>query len=98
MRNEKAKRFLLNMARKPGVSFETFFPKADAAALALLKRMLAFDPSERPSAVEALQARAGGLSRRLCELATLRALCARLCLRRCSSLRQRAACGRQRCL
>ena len=55
VRNERAKRFLINMARKPGVPFESFFPKADAGALSLLKRMLAFDPSDRPSAVEALQ-------------------------------------------
>ena len=45
MRNEKARRFLLNMRKKPGVSFETHFPRADRGALSLLRRMLAFDPA-----------------------------------------------------
>lgn len=50
VRNEKARRFLLNMRKKPGVSFEQYFPKADKGALRLLRRLLAFDPSERPTA------------------------------------------------
>ena len=45
VRNEKARRFLLNMRKKPGVSFEAHFPRADAGALSLLRRMLAFDPA-----------------------------------------------------
>ena len=45
VRNEKARRFLLNMRKKPGVSFETHFPRADRGALSLLRKMLAFDPS-----------------------------------------------------
>lgn len=54
VRNDKARRFLMNMRRKPGVNFEQFFPRADRAALRLLRRMLAFDPAERPSSEEAL--------------------------------------------
>lgn len=54
VRNEKARRFLVNMRKKPGVPFEQHFPKADKGALALLKRLLAFDPSERPECDEAL--------------------------------------------
>lgn len=49
MRNEKARRFLLNMRKKPGTSFEAYFPKADKGALKLLRRLLAFDPAERPT-------------------------------------------------
>lgn len=54
VRNEKARRFLLNMRRKPGVNLEQYFPKADRGALRLMKRMLAFDPAERPTSEEAL--------------------------------------------
>lgn len=45
----------MNMRKKPGINFEQYFPRADKAALHLLLRMLAFDPSERPTAEEALQ-------------------------------------------
>ena len=54
VRNEKARRFLLNMRKKPGVPFEQHFPRADVGALRLLRRLLAFDPAERPTAEEAL--------------------------------------------
>ena len=54
VRNEKARRFLMNMRKKPGVSFEQYFPRADRGALRLLRRMLAFDPAERPTSEEAL--------------------------------------------
>jgi serine/threonine protein kinase len=54
VRNEKARRFLMNMRRKPGVNFEQYFPRADKGALRLLKRMLAFDPAQRPTSEEAL--------------------------------------------
>ncbi|KAG2489178.1 hypothetical protein HYH03_012404 [Edaphochlamys debaryana] len=54
VRNEKARRFLLNMRPKPGIPFEQHFLRADRGALRLLKRLLAFDPAERPTAEEAL--------------------------------------------
>lgn len=54
VRNEKARRFLASMRKKPGVDLAAYFPRADAGALALLRRLLAFDPSDRPSAEEAL--------------------------------------------
>jgi hypothetical protein len=50
VRNEKARRFLANMRKKPGVNWEAAFPRADPKALALLRRLLAFDPCDRPSA------------------------------------------------
>ena len=55
VRNEKAKRFLANMREKQAISFTKHFHSADPKALALLKRMLSFDPQQRPSAVEALR-------------------------------------------
>lgn len=54
VRNEKARRFLMNMRKKPGKNFETYFPKADKGALRLLKMMLSFDPAERPTSEDAL--------------------------------------------
>lgn len=54
VRNEKARRFLVNMRKKNGVQLESYFSKADRGALRLLKRMLAFDPAERPTSEEAL--------------------------------------------
>lgn len=42
------------MRKKPGVNWDTYFPRADKGALALLKRLLAFDPCDRPTAEEAL--------------------------------------------
>lgn len=54
VRNEKARRFLASMRKKPGVDLAAYFPRADAGALALLRRLLAFDPADRPSAEEAL--------------------------------------------
>jgi len=53
VRNEKARRFLANM-RKKGGTFEQLFAKIEPRARALLKRLLAFDPADRPSAEEAL--------------------------------------------
>jgi serine/threonine protein kinase len=54
VRNEKARRFLASMRKKPGVDLAAYFPRADAGALALLRRLLAFDPTDRPTAEEAL--------------------------------------------
>ncbi|XP_062232216.1 mitogen-activated protein kinase 17-like isoform X2 [Phragmites australis] len=54
IRNEKARRYLSNMRKKPPVPFTKKFPGVDPMALHLLERLLAFDPKERPSAAEAL--------------------------------------------
>ena len=43
------------MREKQSISFTKHFHGADPKALALLRRMLAFDPQQRPSAVEALR-------------------------------------------
>ncbi|KAH0764863.1 hypothetical protein KY285_000734 [Solanum tuberosum] len=54
IRNEKARRYLGNMRKKPPVPVAQKFPHADPLALCLLERLLAFDPKDRPSAEEAL--------------------------------------------
>ncbi|KAI3858306.1 hypothetical protein MKX03_013837 [Papaver bracteatum] len=54
IRNEKARRYLSGMWKKPPVPFTQKFPKVDPLALNLLERLLAFDPKDRPSAEEAL--------------------------------------------
>ncbi|KAL1299811.1 hypothetical protein HN51_044354 [Arachis hypogaea] len=54
VRNEKARKYLTEMRKKPPVPFEKKFPNADPLALRLLQRLLAFDPKERPTAQEAL--------------------------------------------
>ncbi|KAK3164892.1 hypothetical protein QOZ80_1AG0026150 [Eleusine coracana subsp. coracana] len=54
IRNEKARRYLANMRKKPPVPFTQKFPGIDPMALHLLKRLLAFDPKDRPTAAEAL--------------------------------------------
>ncbi|KAF2932255.1 mitogen-activated protein kinase 17 isoform X1 [Oryza sativa Japonica Group] len=54
IRNEKARRYLSNMRKKPRVPFTKKFPGVDPMALHLLERLLAFDPKDRPSAEEAL--------------------------------------------
>ena len=54
VRNEKARRFLSNMRKKEGIPFEHHIPNADAGALSLLKKLLSFDPAQRPTAEEAL--------------------------------------------
>ncbi|KAK6925378.1 Protein kinase domain, partial [Dillenia turbinata] len=54
IRNEKARRYLSSMRKKPPVPFTKKFPGADPLALSLLERLLAFDPKDRPSAEEAL--------------------------------------------
>ncbi|KMZ59523.1 Mitogen-activated protein kinase 15 [Zostera marina] len=54
IRNEKAKRYLNSMRRKTPVPFSQKFRGVDPLALRLLKKLLAFDPKDRPSAEEAL--------------------------------------------
>ncbi|KAK8692671.1 hypothetical protein V6N13_070278 [Hibiscus sabdariffa] len=54
IRNEKARRYLSSMRKKPPVPFSQKFPNVDHAALRLLERLLAFDPKDRPTAEEAL--------------------------------------------
>lgn len=54
VRNEKARRYLTNMRKKPKMSFAQKFPNADPLALHLLERLLAFDPKDRPTAEQAL--------------------------------------------
>ncbi|KAA8541337.1 hypothetical protein F0562_025300 [Nyssa sinensis] len=54
IRNEKARRYLSSMRKKPPVPFSQKFPNADPLALHLLERLLAFDPKDRPSAEDAL--------------------------------------------
>lgn len=40
------------MSKKQPLSFAQKFPNADPLALGLLKKLLAFDPKDRPSAEE----------------------------------------------
>ncbi|XP_073060962.1 mitogen-activated protein kinase 15-like [Primulina eburnea] len=54
VRNEKARKYLSDVKKKYPVPFTNKFPNADPLALKLLKRLLAFDPKDRPSAEEAL--------------------------------------------
>ncbi|CAL5052854.1 unnamed protein product [Urochloa decumbens] len=54
VRNDKARKYLTCMRKKQPASFSQKFPKADPLALQLLRRLLAFDPKDRPSAEEAL--------------------------------------------
>ncbi|KAI3815757.1 hypothetical protein L1987_15438 [Smallanthus sonchifolius] len=54
IRNEKARRYLDNMRKKPPVPYAHKFPNVDPLALRLLERLLSFDPKDRPSAKEAL--------------------------------------------
>ncbi|EYU38234.1 hypothetical protein ABFS82_13G062700 [Erythranthe guttata] len=54
VRNEKARKYLMNLGKKHPVAFAKKFPNSDPLALKLLERLLAFDPKDRPSAEEAL--------------------------------------------
>uniref|UniRef100_A0A0E0LBF1 mitogen-activated protein kinase n=1 Tax=Oryza punctata TaxID=4537 RepID=A0A0E0LBF1_ORYPU len=53
VRNDKARKYLTCMRKKQPASFSHKFPKADPLALQLLRKLLAFDPKDRPSAEEA---------------------------------------------
>lgn len=54
VQNEKARRFLLNMRHKPATPLSQAFPGVDRQSLAMLQRMLVFDPDGRPSAAQLL--------------------------------------------
>ncbi|GER32406.1 mitogen-activated protein kinase 9 [Striga asiatica] len=54
IRNEKARRYLSSMRKKPPIPFTQKFPNVDPMALRLLEKLLAFDPKDRPTAEEAL--------------------------------------------
>ncbi|KAL0380860.1 UNVERIFIED_CONTAM: Mitogen-activated protein kinase [Sesamum angustifolium] len=54
IRNEKARRYLSSMKKKPPVPLSQRFPNIDPLALRLLEHLIAFDPKDRPSAEEAL--------------------------------------------
>ncbi|RWR86353.1 mitogen-activated protein kinase 10-like protein [Cinnamomum micranthum f. kanehirae] len=54
IKNVKARRYLSSMRKKQPVPFALKFPNADSLARKLLKRLLAFDPKDRPTAEEAL--------------------------------------------
>ncbi|KAL6538298.1 Mitogen-activated protein kinase 19 [Orobanche gracilis] len=54
VRNEKARKYLMDMRKKRAVPFSEKFFNVDPSALKLLQRLLAFDPNDRPSAEEAL--------------------------------------------
>ena len=54
VRNEKARRFLQQMPAKSAQPLASRFPRAAPAAIRLLERLLAFDPSRRPTCEEAL--------------------------------------------
>ncbi|KAF5478499.1 hypothetical protein F2P56_005053 [Juglans regia] len=54
VRNERARKYLIEMRKKPLVPFQQKFPNADPLALSILQRLLAFDPKDRPTAEEAL--------------------------------------------
>ncbi|KAJ0715291.1 putative mitogen-activated protein kinase [Helianthus annuus] len=52
IRNEKAKRYLSNMRKKPPVPFAHKFPNVNPLALRLLQLLLSFDPKDHPSTQE----------------------------------------------
>nr|DAD35676.1 TPA_asm: hypothetical protein HUJ06_006316 [Nelumbo nucifera] len=54
IRNEKARRYLSSMRKKPAIPFSQKFPGIDPLALRLVEHLLSFDPKDRPSAQEAL--------------------------------------------
>ncbi|GJZ95208.1 coatomer subunit alpha-2-like protein [Tanacetum coccineum] len=60
IRNEKARRYLSNMRKKPEIPFSHKFPNINPLALRLLERLLSFDPKDRPSAEDALEYLRGG--------------------------------------
>lgn len=54
LRNQQAKEYLEKLSPVPETPLETLFPTADPKALDLLRRLLSFDPDQRPSGFDAL--------------------------------------------
>ncbi|KAK2638616.1 hypothetical protein Ddye_026411 [Dipteronia dyeriana] len=54
VRNEKARKYLMEMRKKPPVPLAQKFPNVEPLALRLMQRLIAFDPKDRPTAQEAL--------------------------------------------
>ena len=54
IQNDRARVYLVNLARKPKVPFEKIFPNADRLALDLLEKMLTFNPNKRITVEQAL--------------------------------------------
>ncbi|CAI5491534.1 unnamed protein product, partial [Closterium sp. Naga37s-1] len=54
VRNEKARRYLGSMRKKQPMPLSAKCPNADPLAVKLMEKMLAFDPTHRPTAEEAL--------------------------------------------
>lgn len=54
VRNEKARKYLMDMRKKNPVPFAQKFQGLDPLAVRLMQRLLAFDPKDRPTAEQAL--------------------------------------------
>ncbi|XP_074358507.1 mitogen-activated protein kinase 18-like isoform X1 [Apium graveolens] len=54
VRNEKARKYLIDMRKKQPVAFAEKFANSDPLAIRLLQKLLAFDPKDRPTAEQAL--------------------------------------------
>ncbi|XP_019158940.1 PREDICTED: mitogen-activated protein kinase 19 isoform X2 [Ipomoea nil] len=54
VRNDKARKYLMDMRKKNPIPFSEKFKGVDPLALRLLQRLLAFDPKDRPTAEQAL--------------------------------------------
>ncbi|KAH7433858.1 hypothetical protein KP509_07G089400 [Ceratopteris richardii] len=54
IQNEKARKYLSAMRKKPPAQFQQKFPNVNPQAVRLLQRLLAFDANDRPTAEEAL--------------------------------------------
>ena len=55
VKSEKAKRFMRGQEFRPRVPFSTLFPRASAAAVDLLEKMLIFNPAKRITVADALK-------------------------------------------
>lgn len=54
IQNDRARVYLINLAKRPKVTFEKIFPNADKLALDLLEKMLTFNPNKRITVEQAL--------------------------------------------